>query len=293
MRRGLSADEPGRDGIFDHPDCDHRGSVDSGGEYQPGVEAFQRQRREEGLFGGEVFADRSYPVVDPAPLVLCFPDPDSVVELIQGLHLRHRPETVPSEPSNLTLNTALLVSPCDSWLAVKGIKIEGRFEQNPPLVLNPLAALPEHHGRDGGGQVVIPDVFRWNAADFPESLDMPFKESFLRLCWIDPMDGAARSGQTEYEHVAFRLHPVQHDPDFTEINLGLRAWCMFLRHKHLDPTAGFDINLRPTNPDVIAHRGIRQILRCVLLDQPGKDSLSGVALLPGCRRVLNQHRVDR
>lgn len=48
------------------------------------VEDLCGQRRQEGLCGGEVLADRAVPVIDPPPVVLGFPDPDPVVELIQG-----------------------------------------------------------------------------------------------------------------------------------------------------------------------------------------------------------------
>ena len=55
----------------------------------------------------------------------------------------------------------------------------------------PLAALPEHYGSDSTGEIVISDVFRWNATKDVESLDMAFEKSFLRLGWVYSVNGLA------------------------------------------------------------------------------------------------------
>jgi hypothetical protein len=39
---------------------------------------------------------------------------------------------------------------------------------------------------------------------------------FLRMGWVDPVDGLARMGEPEDEHVALRLNAVQHYSAFPE-----------------------------------------------------------------------------
>lgn len=141
-----------------------------------------------------------------------------------------------------------------SWLAVEGIKLVGRFEQDPAVVLDSLPALPEHHSRHRGSQIVVADVLGRDASDLVEGFDMAFQECLLRLRRKYPVDCAARSGQTEDEHVAFRFHTVQDDPDFTEIHLGFCTWCVFLRDEHLNPAPCLQINLGPADPDIIPNR---------------------------------------
>jgi hypothetical protein len=86
-----------------------------------------------------------------------------------------------------------------------------------------------------------------------ENFDAAFQESFLRLSWVNSMNGLAGVRQPEDQHVALRLHPVQRDPDFTEVHLGLSARGMFLREKNLHAAAGLHVDLGPADPQVVSH----------------------------------------
>ena len=108
----LPSDEPCRDGVLHHPHGDHRGPVHPGGQHQTGVECLQPATAP----GTVARRSKSWPMVRILSLilpliVLGFPDSDAVVELIKGLHDRHRGEPVPAEPADLALNPALLVGP--------------------------------------------------------------------------------------------------------------------------------------------------------------------------------------
>jgi hypothetical protein len=74
---------------------------------------------------------------------------------------------------------------------------------------------------------------------------MAFQKGFLRLRRINPVDRLAGVRQTEDEHVALGLHPVQHNPDLAEVHLGLRTWSVLLRDERLHPASGLHIDLRP------------------------------------------------
>ncbi|KRE51519.1 hypothetical protein ASG92_26000 [Arthrobacter sp. Soil736] len=56
---------------------------------------------------------------------------------------------------------------------------------------------------------------------------------------------------------------------------------MFLRNEHLNPAAGIHIDLRPTDPHVVTHGRIRQLVRSVLLHEPGQDPAGSMTLLGG------------
>ena len=75
--------------------------------------------------------------------------------------------------------------------------------------------------------------------------------------------------------------------------LGLRAGGVVLRHHRLHPAPGLQVDLRPADPDVVAHGGVGQVGGLVLVTQPGQDAGRGVALLAGCGQVVEQHLVDR
>ena len=245
-----------RDGVLHHPHGDHRGPVHPGCQHQPRVEGLCGQRCQEGLLGGEVLADGADSVVDPPVIVQGFPFTDAVVEIIQRPSSRHGREPVTPEPAHLALDSAFLVRSVYPGLAVEGVEAVVRAKQHPPVILQTLPALPGHHRGDSAGEVVIPDVFGRDAAQDLKGFDVAFQESFLGLRRVNPVDGFAGVGQPEDEHVALRFHPVEHDPDFTEIHLRLRTRRMFLRDEHLDPAAGINIDLSPTDPHIVTHRRV-------------------------------------
>ena len=134
---------------------------------------------------------------------------------------------------------------------------------------------------------------RRNASEGGESLDMAFEERFLRLRRVDPMDSLTRVGEPVDEHMTLGLYTVQHDPHLAEVHLRLSTRSVLLRNKDLDSTASLDVDLRATNPDIVTHGLIRQILRTMLIEEPEEDPTGSMALLSRSRRVLNQHRIDR
>lgn len=122
------------------------------------------------------------------------------------------------------------------------------------------------------------DVAGRDAADRLERLDVALQERLLRLSRVDPVDGLARVGQPEDEHVALGP-PADHHPDLAEVDLGLLTRGVLLGDERLHPQATLEVDLRAPHTDVVAHRGIRQAFRGVLLDQPRQDPGRGVALL--------------
>lgn len=95
------------------------------------------------------------------------------------------------------------------------------------------------------------------------------------------------------EHVALGLDAVQDDVDLAEVDLGLRAGGVVLRHHRLHPVPGLQIDLRAPDPDVVPHRGVGQVGGAVLVAQPGQDPGRGMALLARRGQVIGEHLVDR
>jgi len=102
-------------------------------------------------------------------------------------------------------------------------------------------------------------------ADLLERGDVTLEESFLPLRGIDPVHRPARGRQPEREQVALGLHPRQHHPDLTKVDLSLRARGVLLRDEHLPPAPDLRVDLRPPNPDIVTDRRVRQLARAVFL----------------------------
>ncbi|ANQ71284.1 hypothetical protein AOT96_10755 [Rhodococcus sp. 008] len=60
--------------------------------------------------------------------------------------------------------------------------------------------------------------------------------------------------ESEGEHVAFRFHPSQEHPHFTEIDFCFGTGCVLLRDEYFDSASGLDVDLCPTKPHVVTHR---------------------------------------
>lgn len=130
------------------------------------------------------------------------------------------------------------------------------------------------------------DVAGRDAADRLERLDVALQERLLRLSRVDPVDGLARVGQPEDEHVALGP-PADHHPDLAEVDLGLLTRGVLLGDERLHPQATLEVDLRAPHTDVVAHRGIRQAFRGVLLDHAVWRCLRGGI------QVRAQHGIDR
>lgn len=91
-------------------------------------------------------------------------------------------------------------------------------------------------------------------AEILERVDVALEERFLCLRGIDPVDCFPGERQPEREHVALRLDPRQHHPEFPEIDLRLRARGMLLRDEHLSASTGLGIDHWAAFRDVIPDR---------------------------------------
>lgn len=122
---------------------------------------------------------------------------------------------------------------------------------------------------------------------------MTLQERFLRLRRVDPVDGAAGVRESEGEHVTLRLDSGQNHPDFAEVDLGLRAGGVQLRHERLHrPPAGFDLDLHPPGTDVVAHRSVGDV-GVVLVEEAVMNPGRGMPLLSWRVQIDPQHLVDR
>lgn len=93
--------------------------------------------------------------------------------------------------------------------------------------------------------------------------------------------------------MALRLRAVQHDPHLAEVHLRLDTRSMLLRNEDLNPTTSLDVDLGSSNSNIVSDNRIRQLFRPMLLNEAGEDATGSMALIPQCRYVLDQHRVDR
>ena len=84
-----------------------------------------------------------------------------------------------------------------------------------------------------------------------------------------------------------RLDPIQDDPQVGEIDLGLPARLVGLRHEHLlQRPARLRPDLRASHPHVIPHRRIGDLHLAVLVDQPSMHPPRGMPLLAWCVQIL-------
>ena len=96
-------------------------------------------------------------------------------------------------------------------------------------------------------------------------------------------EAAVAVGQVQHEVVGLLLHPADHHPRLAKVALGV-AWRMSQRHEHLPrlaavlPYVALDYRVLAIEP--------------VLIPEPLKDALGGVALLLGDPQVLFQNPVD-
>lgn len=125
---------------------------------------------------------------------------------------------------------------------------------------------------------------------------MPLQERLLALTCEDPVDGLAAEAQAQGEQRALHRLPAQSHPDLGEVDLGLLAGGVDLRHEPVQVHAALSFllgDLPPTLVDVVEHRRIRSRGETVFPSEPGEDPLGRVPLLARCRKVLAQHCVDR
>lgn len=265
--------------------------VDPGSQADPGLERLDRQRAQQGLFGGEVVTDQRRALPDAAVIILRVTLGEVGVQLGQRLDGGHRDGVVAAESATLALDPALLVRPFNAGTAVEHVEAVVRAEQHPPVRLDPGPA--GQHPRHRSFQVVVTDVHERDPAELLERVAVAVQERLLRTRRVSPVDSLTRVRQPQREQEHLGLHPGQHDPQIGEVDLGLRAGRVGLRDEHLgqlparlggDPWPGF--------PHIVTDRGVRDH-QLVLIQESFPDPQRGVTLLPRGVQVLPQHRVDQ
>ena len=88
---------------------------------------------------------------------------------------------------------------------------------------------------------------------------MPLQERFLGLGGERDVERLARVRQPHHEHPQLDHHTGDGRVELTEIDLGLRARRMRLRHHHLDPVQA---QLTPAARDITRHRHLSQRRPC-------------------------------
>jgi len=108
------------------------------------------------------------------------------------------------------------------------------------------------------------------------------------------VDGGAAKAQPVGEHEAADLLTGQREPHVAEVDLGLLARRVGLRHERLlGQPARLGLDLRAPAGDVVPHAGVRHVVDRMLIDEPGEDPPGGVLLLAVRGQVLAQYRVDQ
>ena len=91
----------------------------------------------------------------------------------------------------------------------------------------------------------------------------------------------------------FVFTPPQHHPQVGEVDLGLTAGLVGLRHETLlHAPAGLGGDLGSPPGQIVPHRGIRNTHRCLLIDQPGQHPAGGMPLFAGCVQIVFEPAVD-
>ena len=220
-------------------------SIDPRVQRQARLEHLRRQRLQHVPLDDEHVADRAHLTVDPPVVIGAVSTRQPRVQLGQRRHLRHRNQVVAAEPAALAFHPTLLVRTVDAGHAVERVEPVMGTEQHPPVVLRPPTVAAEQHRGDRRLQVVVLDVFRRDAAELGERLDVTLEERFLRLGGAHPVDRAAGETQPHREQVTLRPPGREIDPEFCEVDLGFRARLMGLRDEDLRRwSAGFGVDLR-------------------------------------------------
>lgn len=286
------ADEPGRKRVLVAAHHDLGVAVHPRGQAQRGIERLNGQRRQQHLLHREILGHAGRPVADSAGVISVVGGGQHGVELIDGVHHRHRHAVVASEPPALAFDSAFFVAALMAGLAVPGLKPIVGAKHDPAVVL--LAGSPEQDRGDRAVEVVVADLVGRHTAEAGEGVFVAFQKRLLPGGDRGPVCCPPRVGQPHREQRGLGLDPGQDHPQVVEVDLGLRAGLIGLRHiPQLQGPARISQDLRAAFADMITHRRIRQPLCAMLIDQPGQHSPRSVALLLRCIQIAEQHGVDR
>ena len=152
-----------------------------------------------------------------------------------------------------------------------------------------LAVPASQHPDHGRLQVVVADAEAGHPSEVLEGSDMPIQEDLLGLVQVDAVEPLARGRQAHDEHPPLGEQPVQVEADAAEVDFGLLAEGVVLRHGDLPEGH----RLAPAGLGHIAPHGRLADVGAVLLDQALPHTAGGVALLLGRVTVGLQPAVDR
>jgi hypothetical protein len=176
--------------------------------------------------------------------------------------------------------------------AVERVEAVVGAESGPAVGLDPGAA--EQHPGHGGLEIVVADLIGRDAAEPFEGVDVAFQKRLLSLGQRRAVRGPAREREPHREQRGLGLDATQDHPQVVEVHLGLGRRQMRLRHAALlQRPARLGGNLRAALGDVVPHPRVRQILRAVLVHQPGQNPPSRMTLLLRRVQITAQHLVDR
>ena len=208
------------------------------------------------------------------------------VQLGEARDIRHRDEVAAAEPADLALDAALLVRALDAGDAEEAVEAVVRAERDKAGGFQPVPTA--QHLDDRGLQVVVADA-PGHATEPFERADVAVEEHLLGLAGVDTVERPARGGQPHHEEMAGDELAVADEAHLPEVDLGLLAGWVDLRHLDLGERDG---PLPPRLRDVAADGRLAH-LRPEFFNKALEDSSGGVALLSRRGLVLREPAVDR
>jgi hypothetical protein len=190
-----------------------------------------------------------------------------------------------AEPADLAFHAAFLVRSLLAGEAEERVEPVMGAQRDEPLRLRAVSA-PQHPD-DRRLEVVVTDP----AGTAPKCSNASTCPSRNASCaWVAnaTWERPARAGQPQHEQPQLHQHSRDHRVELTEVDLGLRAGRVGLRHADLDAVQA---KLSSAASHIPRHRHLRQD-RAVLGDQPLPDPPGGVPLLARHQPIGQQPAVN-
>jgi hypothetical protein len=190
-----------------------------------------------------------------------------------------------TEPSNLTLDAALLMRAADAGQTEERLEPIVRTHHGEPVRLDTIP--PAQHLGHRCFQVVVADPDR-DAAEVFERSDVTIEEHLLGLVEVGDRERPPRRRQTHHEHRDLGQHATQVDVDRPEVDFALVTQRVMLRDSNIDQRC---LLAFPNDLDVAAHSRLAQI-GVVLVNEALPHPPSGVTLLAWQRPIRFEPGVD-